>query len=394
MKTNAKKLIKRYLNNDLSPQQQAKLETWYLLKAEEADTHAPEPDFDQIDTRLWHRILQDTQHFTPKEKSLKLKYLFAHANKYVRIGIAASLLLIAGSGYFLLNQKNMVNERFTISKRLDLAPGADKAILQLSDGRKIILNQDLGTQVAIEAGVEITKSSDGTLTYKALPGKAGSAGFNTISTPAGGQYAVVLPDGSKVYLNAKSSLRYPTAFSSTARKVTLSGEGYFEVAHQEQKGRVLPFIVSVIQGDVPAQEVQVLGTHFNINAYQDEPIVKTTLLQGSVKVAASDGQQVMLKPGQQSALAAGHLQLSKADSEMAIAWKNGEFVFREDLRSALRKVARWYDVEVVYEKSAPEQLMLGGWMSRGTNISEVLNHIQLTGKVHFKLEGRRVIVSE
>lgn len=282
----------------------------------------------------------------------------------------------------------------SLQKKYDLPAGTDKAILTLSDGRVIDLNKDAVGKIATEAGIEITKSSEGTLVYKASNTKGKSVGFNTITTPIGGQYTIILPDGSKVWLNSGSSLKYPTAFAASGRHVFLTGEGYFEVAHiAGAKGRV-PFSVSVIKNNAQSEKVQVLGTHFNINAYADEPFIKTTLLKGSVSVALNDTKTTLLKPGQLAKLSNQNIQVQEADTEMAVAWKNGAFVFREDLRSAMRKVARWYDVEIVYEETAPENLMLGGWMSRGTNISEVLNHIQLTGKVHFKLEGRRVIVSK
>ncbi|WP_431294484.1 FecR family protein [Pedobacter sp. P26] len=173
----------------------------------------------------------------------------------------------------------------------------------------------------------------------------------------------------------------------------MTGEGYFEVAHVERNGNRVPFFVSVIKNQEQVEKVEVLGTHFNINAYTNESRIETTLINGSIKLASKYNHNVLLKPGEMSKLGNGKIEVKQADTEMAIAWKNGAFVFREDLPSVMRKIARWYDVEIVYQQTAPENLMLGGWISRSSNISEVLNHIQLTGKVHFKLEGRRVIVS-
>ena len=386
------KIINKYLENKLSNEQIARLETWYLLKAEENESFDVPVDYENVQSKIWSKILvgvaQPVTEASPKVKKLN------HTKKtWIAIGIAASILLLAGISYFFILTKNDISDRFVIEKQKDLPAGENKATLTLSDGRVINLNHDAPGIIGQEAGVEITKATDGTLVYKVLEGKLNTTGFNTIATPVGGQYAVILPDGSKVWLNAGSSLKYPTRFAPTGRKVTLTGEGYFEITHQRDKNGKIPFTVSVFKGSRPTEEVQVLGTHFNINAYTNEPSVKTTLLQGSVSISLNDGKTALLKPGQEAELDNQNLNIQQADTEMATAWKYGEFVFREDLRSVLRKVARWYDVEIIYENSAPQNLTLGGWMSRSNSISEVLNHIQLTGKVHFKLEGRRVIVS-
>lgn len=382
--------IRDYLRNELNEKQKAQLETWYLLKTEENKSVDPPIEYETLEAKIWNKIISDVS----EAESPKVQKMHRPYKRIISIGIAASLILIAGIGYLMLKNKDTAPDRFVIAKKYDLPAGTDKAILTLSDGKVIDLNKDAVGKIATEAGIEITKSADGTLVYKALNTKGKSVGFNTITTPIGGQYTVILPDGSKVWLNAGSSLKYPTAFTTSGRSVTLTGEGYFEVAHMEgPKGRV-PFSVLVLKHQTQSEKVEVLGTHFNINAYADEPFINTTLLKGSVKVALNDHKTTLLKPGQLARLSNENIQVQQADTEMAVAWKNGEFVFREDLRTAMRKVARWYDVEIVYEETAPGNLMLGGWMSRGTNISEVLNHIQLTGKVHFKLEGRRVIVSK
>ena len=384
--------IRDYLDNKLTSKQNARLETWYLLKAEENKSVDPPIEYEKLGAKIWTKILSDVSQAAPELP--RVQKLNRSYKRIISIGIAASILLIAGIGYLMLKNNSTTHDRFVIAKKYDLPAGTDKAILTLSDGRVIDLNKDAVGKIATEAGIEITKSSEGTLVYKASNTKGKSVGFNTITTPIGGQYTIILPDGSKVWLNSGSSLKYPTAFAASGRNVVLSGEGYFEVAHIEGTNGRVPFSVSVIKNNAQSEKVQVLGTHFNINAYADEPFIKTTLLKGSVSVALNDNKNTLLKPGQLAKLSNQNIQVQEADTEMAVAWKNGAFVFREDLRSALRKVARWYDVEIVYEETAPENLMLGGWMSRGTNISEVLNHIQLTGKVHFKLEGRRVIVSK
>jgi len=389
-KLNVRQFIRDYLDDKLTAKQSGRLETWYLLKAEESSAPEPQIDYVGLEAKIWSKIIDEVSE--PLPDVLNVKKLNNPYRKLITIGIAASILLISGVGYLLFKSKT--NNQFVVAKQYDLPAGTNKAILTLSDGSIIDLNKDIVGKVATEAGLEITKAKDGTLVYTTIDAKPKSAGFNTISTPAGGQYAVILPDGSKVWLNAGSSLKYPTTFAKNGRNVILTGEGYFEVAHVDGiKGR-LPFSVSVVKGNSQMQKLEVLGTHFNINAYADEPYVKSTLLEGSVKIVLNNGKTSLLKPGQQAKLNNQNIQVQSADTDMEVAWKKGEFVFREDLRSAMRKVARWYNVEVVYDDTAPGNLILGGWMSRATNISEVLNHIQLTGKVHFKLEGRRVIVSK
>ncbi|WP_431292934.1 FecR family protein [Pedobacter sp. P26] len=196
-----------------------------------------------------------------------------------------------------------------------------------------------------------------------------------------------LPDGTIVFLNAESSLKYPVSFVEKGkRQVFLTGEGYFEVA----KDRSHPFIVKTTR-----QEVQVLGTHFNINSYDDEAATTTTLLEGSVLVSNSNLVQKVLRPGEQSVLSSGRIQVAPADVEEAIDWKNGEFIFGGDnFRTVMRKIERWYNIEVIYEPSAPINLQLGGFSSRSRNISTVLKMIAKTGEVHFRIEGRKVFVSK
>ncbi|MFN0257293.1 FecR family protein [Pedobacter ureilyticus] len=390
MENKGSKHIHNYLEGKLSEQERARLETWYLLKAEQSDDSAAQTDYDQLGPKLWNQIEEALvdRSFQSSVKQHRTISLFG--STFFKIAVAATLILAATATFIMLRDNGQV-DRFVIAREKDIAPGQNKAYLTLSDGRRIDLTEASAGNVASETGLEVSKSADGTLIYKASGTGTPTRGFNDISTPRGGQYTVVLPDGSKVWLNAGSSLRYPIAFGASGRSVTLMGEGYFEVAHIQTKEGRMPFTVTVRRHNGEQELVKVLGTQFNINAYDDEPTIKTTLLKGSVRIDAG-GKSALLKPGQQSKVDNGRIELEPADTEMAIAWKNGDFVFREDLHSAMRKVARWYDVEVVYEASAPEKLMLGGWMSRGTNISEVLDHIQSTGKVQFRLEGRRVTV--
>lgn len=242
-------------------------------------------------------------------------------------------------------------------------------------------------QLAIQGNTEITKTADGDITYRQTADQSGvlsTLAYNTVSTPTGGQYHLLLADGTNVWLNAASSIRYPTAFTRAERKVEITGEAYFEVAHNVAK----PFRVQSSR-----QVVEVLGTHFNVNSYADENETKTTLLEGSVKVTGSSGFK-LIKPGQAAVLKGNHLAVAEADVEEAVAWKNGYFKFNDNLEVIMDKVARWYDVSIVYQSKPDPDYTFVGEISRGRNLSEILKIMEYTGKVHFEIEGRRIIVSK
>ena len=237
----------------------------------------------------------------------------------------------------------------------------------------------------------INKVADGELIYQRSPNidsqSAEMVGYNQIDIPRGGEYQeIVLSDGTRVWINSASTLRYPAAFTGHDRKVELTGEAYFEVAQNPAK----PFTVSC-----SSQTVEVLGTHFNINAYQDEPAIKTTLLEGKVNVTSAANNEVrILQPGQQSALVGNSFTVNPVDIEEAVAWKNGQFIFNNDnIQYIMRTISRWYNVDVEYSGIIPDDTF-GGGTSRFENVSQVLNILQLTGKVHFEIEGRKIIVSK
>jgi len=310
----------------------------------------------------------------------------------IRRWAAASVMLMASAGtvYFYSFRNDLKQSQL----HENIAPAKSLAILTLADGHRIILSDEKKGKLASEPGVNITKADDGKLVYSLVSNQKvglGPALINLIEIPRGGKYLVHLPDGTKVWLNSASSLRYPSRFTGKQRRVELSGEAYFEVAKVR-----LPFLVITKK-----QTIEVLGTHFNVNSYADEGSVKTTLLEGSVHVVPMKGQtvarngDVMLKPGEQSVLQGGILKVRAADIGLEMAWKNGEFIFtNNDFRAEMRKIGRWYDVDIVYDDSAPEHVDLDGFVSSEKNISAVLKLIALTGKVHFKMEGRRVIVTK
>lgn len=298
---------------------------------------------------------------------------------------AAVLILISLGIMFYPNKDKQKEVRVNLDKfEQDVGPGGNKAFLTLANGTKLSLTDATDGELAKQAGITIVKTEAGQLVYNVSnTSKEGNASplFNTIETPRGGQYQINLPDGSRIWLNAASSLLYPVVFTGNERKVELTGEAYFEIA--ENKAR--PF--RVISNK---QVVEVLGTHFNINSYPEEGSVKTTLLEGSVKIH-SGNNTTLLKPGQQAQVDHS-IHVTEADIQESIAWKNGKTQFSNaDIKTIMRMLSRWYDVEVEYQGEMIGT-GFGGSVSRSKNISEILKLLELTGDVHFKIEGRRVIV--
>lgn len=274
----------------------------------------------------------------------------------------------------------------TSPSKNDIAPGGNRAILTLADGTQIPLDSAGAGQLAQQGNTHIIKLDSGQLAYRPTNGAdATTLLYNTISTPRGGQFRITLPDGTQVWLNASSSLRYPTAFTGRERRVELSGEAYFEVA----KNAGMPFRISSKE-----MEVEVLGTHFNVMAYDDEEVLKTTLLEGAVKVTRN-GDSRRLLPGEQARVHKGSGSmdvLQDANTEEAVAWKNGFIQFEgQDIKAAMRMLARWYNVEVDYRGAVPAHFR--GNIPRNVPVSQVLKMMELTGEVHFTIEGNRIIVS-
>jgi transmembrane sensor len=297
-----------------------------------------------------------------------------------RMAAAAVLLLLAGSAYFFLQHKAPEKAIVTI-EHTDVTPGVNKAVLTLSDGSTVTLDS-AGNQV-ISQGHTTIRKQNGQLLY-AAEGTGAGVHYNKLTTPRGGQFKLVLPDGTKVWLNSASTLRYPTTFTGEQRSVELEGQGYFEVA----KNAAQPFRVMVGK-----MEVQVLGTDFDVMAYPDETTVNTTLLAGSVQVKEGSALE-LLQPGQQAVLDnQGHaITVKTADIKKVTAWKNGLFVFNNmALPAILREVARWYDVDIVYAAKPSEELY-GGGIGRNLNLSGVLSLLEGNGYNHFRIEGRKVIV--
>ena len=329
---------------------------------------------DKIEAKLDALDYEENLHNTKLRFSLK---------RIIAIASIILLFIVAGVQFYKKAVRPQIaksNVRFN-----PIQPGGNKAVLTLANGSKIILDGAKNGVLANQGNTSVDKTRDGTLVYDASKISAGTIGaqsaYNTIATPCGGQYQVVLPDGSKVWLNSASSLKFPVAFSGKERNVELIGEAYFEVA----KNKAKPFKV-VVNNSV----VEVLGTHFNIMAYKDEKTTNTTLLEGSVKVT-SGNEHKLIVPGEQARVN-GNIQIAKVDAAQAIEWKNGNFNFsHEDIESIMRKVSRWYNVSVEYQGALTHEGFVGT-VPRSENISEVLNTLELTGLVHFKMMERRIIV--
>ena len=279
----------------------------------------------------------------------------------------------------------------------DIAPGGNKAILTLADGSTIILDSAQNGALAQQGNTKILKLNNGQLAYNSTNKLLSNTKvlYNTISTPKGGQYQIVLPDGSKVWLNAASSIKFPTAFIGKERRVEISGEAYFEVAtRQLTKGNSvkMPFIVSV-----NGMEVKVLGTHFNISAYDDAAMIKTTLLEGSVQVMSLiSHQSSQIEPGQQSSLdAQGKISITKVNVNEAIAWKNGRFFFvNSNLNDIMCSLSRWYDVSVIYQDPKLQQLKFTMDIKKYENFDKVKEIMELTEKISFEIKGKQVLVKK
>lgn len=344
----------------------------------------PEEDFSYVDwNSMFDRITHIMQYgkVYPIEKKRKVFSL-------IKVSAAAAVLVFLVSGYlFLVNNKTgkkIVQQTNNSKFKNDIAPAQDRAILTLADGSTIILDSAANGSVATQGNVQVIKLN-GQLSYNSTLRQAqGEEFYNTITTAKGKQYALTLSDGTGIWLNAGSSLRFPASFIGTERNVELTGEGYFEVAKNTAK----PFHVKVNDMDL-----QVLGTHFNINAYNNEAVIKTTLLEGSVKITNGNHLQ-MLAPGQQAQLTkGGDIRLIKdANVDQAVAWKDGLFDFDNDeLPDIMRQLSRWYDIDVAYMGPVPAGHYSGG-IRRQVNISEVLKMLETPGGVEFSIDGKKIFV--
>ncbi|MET1056928.1 MAG: FecR domain-containing protein [Pedobacter sp.] len=302
---------------------------------------------------------------------------------YMKLGAAVAVAVFIFSVWFFSSRVKSIEE---IRYAADIAPGRTGATLTLGSGKKVNIGLATAGDLAMESGVKISKNASGDIIYTIMPdNKVTADAVNTLETSRGQQTQVQLPDGSRIFLNAASSLTYPASFANKKeRRISLSGEGYFEIA----KDKAHPFIV-----DTRGQELKVLGTHFNINAYSTEAVSKTTLLEGSIVVSTATSQQI-LTPGTELINNGSSLQVKQVDTELAIAWKNNLFLFdNEELGTIMRQVERWYDVEVIFVDGISKE-RFGGGVSRFDSVSKLLKSLQATGKVQFQIKGRKIYVTK
>ncbi len=381
------KLIEKYEAGTASPEEIIELNEWYHSFDDTAATVASDNPLTKEDLG---RSIKERINYSNQEEPPAI-----YRRGWFRAA-AVVLVLILGATYIYYNQsgpdKQVIVKTPVKQIPVEVVPGGNKALLTLADGSTIILDSAANGVLSTQGNIEVKKMDNGLLAYK-VNGKIlyedDAAFYNTITTPRGGQYKVTLSDGTTVWLNAASSIRFPVYFTGNERVVEVTGETYFEVAKNATK----PFKVKTVN-----QEVEVLGTHFNINAYDDEASIKTTLLEGKVKVTVPGKSATQparfLQPGQQSGISKnGQINIiNNADTEEAVAWIRGRFQFENtDLRSMLRQFARWYDVEVEYR--GPVDLYFTGQLTRNEEVRKVFKQLELTGEVHFRIEGRKVIVT-
>lgn len=377
-------LIVSYVRKTLTEAEHDELDAWVeesdhnmLLFEELTDEKNIEANLAWMESIQTEKALQKIKgqlQFVPSAKSKRRKLWPV---------VAAASILIAVIVIYLVQPKkiNGVPAPVQIAKN-DALPGGNKATLTLSNGTVIDLEEKRNGIIQSETGTKIEKKEGGLLMYEKLADTK-QTNYNTVSIPIGGQYALTLSDGTKVWLNALSSLKFPEQFSDNDRVVELNGEAFFQVSKDKRH----PFIVRMGENE----QVKVLGTQFNVNFYKDEESKKITLIEGSVDVR-SQTSNVKLTPGQQVRISNGNLLLEKhADTEAATGWKEGKFVFRDaDIYNIMRQAERWYDVNVIYRTTSSEHFNFS--ISRNEPLSKILHLMELTGKIHFKIENKSVYV--
>jgi ferric-dicitrate binding protein FerR (iron transport regulator) len=375
----AKQLLKKYNQGNCTTEEKALVDRWYL--SESSKQNLPEDqdqdDFTAEKIQMWYEINK----MSGIENKSRISRIILWGTS-----IAAAVLIMISIGSNFLNTskpKLVLNE--PKPRVYDKNPGGNKAVLTLADGTKIVLDDAVSGTIARQGRINISKAADGSIIYD-MPEIAENGSekilFNTIETPKGGKYQIILPDGSKVWLNSVSSLRFPAKFNGKERNVELTGEAFFDVAKNINK----PFIVKTND-----MNVFVTGTQFNVMAYSDENYSSTTLVEGSVHVSNLNSK-VVLKPGEQVVSNVGaKLSKSIADVEQNIAWKNGLFQFNDsDMRTVMNQISRWYDVTIEYKGAVPEKYF-GGYISRDSKLSQVLKMLELSG-VKFRIEEKKIIV--
>lgn len=387
-----KDLLSRYLDNNCDPEELEELMSFLekedsnrmlllQLKEQYANPFNENvPISAEQSDRIREALLQ-------KISSTSSPVIPMYKRRWLLVAAAAAsiIFLSVGINFFIAKKSSVKGSIARVSSyKNNILPGGNKAILKLADGSTIVLDDAQNGMLARQGMTKVIKL-DGKLSYNSGHNSAHEILYNTISTPRGGQYEICLPDGSHVWLNAASSLRFPTTFAGKERRVEITGEAYFEVA----KSKTMPFIVKV-----NTAEIHVMGTHFNVMAYSGEAAIKTTLLEGSVRLISGKDSS-LLKPGQQAQLTNGSQirVIGHVNVEEVMAWKNGMFYFgNADLETVMKQLSRWYDVEVEYQDKSFKRLFVGE-MPRSSKLSDVLKALELAGNLHFDIVGKKIIVT-
>ncbi len=362
-------LLNKYTTGTCSPEERAIVESWYLQETDaSAEWELTESDYTRVDRRLKNKL------GIRREPRVSKTWL-----------AAASVILISGMFLFLSQRQGTSPEVKIAIQDTIVRPGGNYAILTLSNGKKITLDEKDSWKARTEDGVQVTRSTEGQIAISSLASKRETSSYSSIQTPVGGQFSIVLEDGTKVWLNSETTLRFPDAFAQGHRKVELTGEAYFEVSKDKHR----PFTVSTDE-----KKIEVLGTHFNVRAYKSEETFRTTLLEGSVRITDNkSGKTTLMRPDDEVIIYRGQLTLNHIRTESAVAWKNGYFDFNnKTVETAMTELGRWYGVEVEYRNEAIRDLQLAGTISRYSDISQVLKKIELTGAAHFNRTGRTIII--
>jgi len=369
-------LIAGFLKQNLTEEEKDELDEWILASDENMILFEKMTDEKNVaQAAAWFRKMNVEQDLAETKRKIAIR----KPQRLWQYIAAASVIIATAAGIYLYqNSIRQKNQSEVAVQKQDIMPGSNKATLTLGDGKIIDLGK-VGDDTTINGRVKILRK-DGQLIYE--PAVADNEiVYNTLTVPRKGQYKLVLPDGSKVWLNSESSIRYPVSFSTKERKVFVTGETFFEVAKDKTK----PF--RVVAGDVM---VEALGTQFNVNAYTNEPFFSATLIEGSIRV--SKGSEVkILKPSQQAQLTNAEFRIVDMDNDDAMAWKNNQFKFTNtSIEEIMRQIARWYDADIVYQDNVT--LHLNATIGRDVPVSKLLNILEATNEVHFKIENKKIIV--
>ncbi len=380
-------LISAYIQHKLTPAEREELDDWVGANKENLLLFEELTDDHELNKTLkWFHKLDIEKAKRRVHQKMNIGPVRPFWQKVVPYMVAACILVIAGTMWFYQHQKEKIPILAKKAPTVEPVPGGNKAILTLADGRHIVLDSAANGSLGKEGASSIMKS-DSVLTYQVIDKTLNQqVAYNTIFVPKGGTYQLVLADGTKVWLNAASSLRFPPAFTGKERRLELTGEGYFEVA----KNKEMPFHVNAAEADIA-----VLGTHFNVRSYPDESTIKATLLEGSVQVS-NNSSKAVLKPGEQAQIKnEGGLQnitmVKNADVEKVVGWRNGLFIFRDDdVKDIMKALESWYDIKVIYKANINRHL--SGTFYRSEPLNNILHYLEGTNEVHFEIKGKDVMV--